>query len=191
MAGAQREKAAHTAIVALSRDEVTVRNFGQTPVTRLVVVRAEALLDEDFGPDEGWYTTGRAVARPHPRRVDLLPASDSARFSLLDWRADAGDHSVGPDLRWHRPDVTFEYTDAAGTRWRREEHNLPVVVGGISLPGSAAERRRIKRRRARDWFSRHRRNVWKSLRLGVHGKGFTKKSRRKKRERRTRQGDEG
>ncbi|WP_331731977.1 hypothetical protein [Streptomyces sp. NBC_00989] len=175
LAGAQREKAAHIALEVLDRDGVTVRNYGLTPITR-VVVRAEVHLDEDFGPDEGWQTVERVRAHGVPRKQALLAAGDTARFTF-DW----SEQAVDPALRWQEPDVTYEYTDAAGTRWRRAGFDLPVPVGGVPLPGSAAEGRRQKWRTSKRRWNRRRRDLWRSLRLGVRGKGFTKKGRQKRR----------
>ncbi|MFE0130706.1 hypothetical protein ACFWY6_03830 [Streptomyces sp. NPDC059037] len=125
---AQREKAAHIAFEDLSPDGMTVRNYGLTPVTR-VLVKAEAFLEEEIGPDEGWATIDRVRARGEPHHVDLLPAGDSARFSFV-WE----EKEIDPDHRRGKPDVAFEYTDAAGTRWQRAGFNLPVYAGESTSP---------------------------------------------------------
>jgi hypothetical protein len=185
LAGSQREKAAHMALGELSRDGVTVQNYGLTPMTR-VLVRAEAHLDEDLGPDDGWVTVDRVTARGVPSKKDLLPAGDSALFSF-EWET----RVIDPALRWQEPYVTYEYTDAAGTRWRRTGFNLPVFVGGVPLPGAAGERRREKwRGRARKWKLR-RRKLWRSLRLGFQRKGFTQAGRKKRRLRRSEREGQG
>ncbi|MEV5107592.1 hypothetical protein ACFQ7G_19570 [Streptomyces massasporeus] len=180
LAGVQKEKAAHVALEDLDREGVTVRNHGQTPVTNTLLVGVEVYLDEDGGEDVGWLTVGRARARGEPQRQDLLPAGGSVRFTFTDWSSPEG-LTLDSSLRRGNPRVTFSYTDAAGTRWRREGADLPIAWGGAPLPGAAAERRRaVRRKRWRRW-GQGRRTAWKNLRLGLRGKGFTQKQRREKR----------
>jgi hypothetical protein len=180
LAGVQREKAAHVALEDLTREGVTVRNHGQTPVTNVLPVTVQVHLDEDEGEGE-WVTVGRAQARSNPHREELLPAGGSVRFTFTDWSSPEG-LTLDTSLRWGSPGVTFAYTDAAGTRWRRERSDLPVPWGGTPLPGASAERRRAVRRKRGRRRARWRRNAWKNLRLGLQRKGFTRKSRQKRRE---------
>ncbi|MEW2615016.1 hypothetical protein AB0937_33510 [Streptomyces sp. NPDC047880] len=181
LAGVQKEKAAHVALEDLDREGVTVRNHGQTPVTNTLLVRVEVYLDEDGGEDVGWLTVGRARARSEPQRQDLLPAGDSVPFTFTDWSSPE-ELTLDSSLRWGNPRVTFAYTDAAGTRWRRE--------GGPIFPSHGAGPRCLALQRsdgapfgARRWrrWGQRRRTAWKNLRLGLRGKGFTRKQRREKR----------
>lgn len=173
LAGAQKEKAAHIVLEELEKGGVTVRNYGQTPVTR-VIVTVKAQIDEDGGPDVGWLTVGEVRGHGVPLKKDLLPAGETAPFTF-GWE----EKWIDPSLRWQDPEVTFEYTDAAGTRWRRTRFDLPVRVGGTPLPGSAAEARRAKRHSRSRWLKRHLGNIRKSVQLGFQRKGFTRKGRAK------------
>jgi hypothetical protein len=186
LAGVQREKAAHVALEDLDPSGVTVRNHGQTPVTNVRLVTVEAYLDEDEGEGE-WVTGGRARARHDPAAKDLLPAGEAVRFLFTGWSSPEGLH-LSEDLRWGRPRVTLAYTDAAGTRWRREQSDLPVAWGGTPLPGAATERRRVARRKRRRRWGQRWRVIRKSLRHGLRGRGFTREQRRKWR---TRQRERG
>ncbi|MFK4070463.1 hypothetical protein [Streptomyces sp. NPDC029674] len=180
LAGRQREKAAHVALESLDEQGVTVRNHSQTPVTNVRLVTVEAYVDEDLGEDEGWTTVGRTRATVEPGLLLLLSAGDGARFTFTGWHSP---EELTPDSSQRRgnPSVTFAYTDAAGTRWQRENYDLPVPWGGVPLPGAAAERRRIVRRKRWRRWGRRRRIIWKSLRFGLRCKGFTLKGRQKRR----------
>ncbi|WP_331725918.1 hypothetical protein [Streptomyces sp. NBC_00470] len=177
LAGRQREKAAHVALEDLDEEGVTVRNHSQTPVTNVHLVQVEVYLDELIGEEEGWQTVGRLRARGKPGKLALLPAGDGGRFTFVSWHSPEG-ATPDPELRRGAPQVTFSYTDAAGTRWRREDYDLPVPWGGVPLPGAAAQRRReARRKRRRRWRGRLL-ALRRGLKSGLRGRGFTRKGRR-------------
>ncbi|MFJ5735571.1 hypothetical protein [Streptomyces microflavus] len=179
LAGSQREKAAHVVLEGLDEHGVKVRNHSQTPITNVRLVSVKAYLDEDLGEDE-WTTVGEARANVKPGSLLLLAAGDSARFTFTHWQPPK---YLTPDSsqRLGNPSVTFAYTDAAGTRWQREDYDLPVAWGGVSLPGAAAERRRLVKRKQRRRWGRRRRTIQKSLRFGLRREGFTLKGRQRRR----------
>ncbi|MGW3377395.1 hypothetical protein [Streptomyces hydrogenans] len=179
LAGGQREKAALIALEGLDAQGVTIRNHGQTPVTN-VSLTAEAYLDEFLGDPDGWVTVGWERAVGSPDKVPLLRAGEGVRFEFVRWHS-PDVPNPDPTLRRGRPDVTITYTDAVGTRWQRVRYDLPVPWGGAPLPGAARERRREARRRRRRQRSQRRRVLWRNLKLGLRGKGFTRESQKEKR----------
>ncbi|MFE6848711.1 hypothetical protein [Streptomyces sp. NPDC057686] len=168
----RRDKASLTVISRPGTDSVTIRNLGQTPVTRVRIVSVTAdLLHSWIGPRAGVHA-GLGAAHAEPPEVGLLTPGEARTFFFLDWRNEGEDTPVPPGTPRLNADVTYQYTDAAGTRWERKGNRPPRYVGGQPLPGRAVtafgERLRARARTMCNWPC----------------KGFTKKSQARKRQNR-------
>lgn len=157
-----------TAIDALTRESATVQNHGPTPVFHVTLAATAYVwqtLDEDVG---AVFATDQLTARVDNLEYRTLGPGDAARF-VFTWPPVA-------DGKLDQVDVVLHYTDVAGTRWRREGDERPIRTRGTPLPGTAPMFSRI-----REWWTKRRRILWRSLRLGFTGRGFTAQGRRKRR----------
>ncbi|MFJ6646812.1 hypothetical protein ACIQPS_14305 [Streptomyces sp. NPDC091290] len=178
---AQHERATFVAVTRLNKDEVVVKNLGQTPIfsVELREIKAE-LWDRD---EDTSYVVGRARPSKAARVWMVLAPDQEVRVDISDWRDwDDGSPLTAQDLEsLGSPTVVIRYRDAAGTVWQRENNFLPERSGGTPLPGTVRTHHQI-RRSLRPRMRTLRRNV----RLGVQGKGFTAAQQRTKRRQRSR-----
>ncbi|GAA3821668.1 hypothetical protein [Streptomyces chiangmaiensis] len=165
--GEREEKATLVAIIERTKDSVTIRNLGSTPISRLVVGETCTVVDRTAAGGVSWGEfTGIAVARVDPHSVELLAPDETRKLSFLEWKNDADGSPIAAENLLEPPDVTYSYRDAAGARWERKNHDLPYWGGGRSLPGEVMARRRLALR----WKVRHRKaKLRKHLRARSRG----------------------
>ncbi|PTH90451.1 hypothetical protein C9J60_05905 [Streptomyces sp. A244] len=142
--GEREEKATLLAIIDRTRESVTIRNLGSTPITRVALSATCIVLDRTVAGGVSWgEPTGIAAARVDPPSVELLAPDETKMFSFPEWKDDANGSTVAAESLLEPPDVTYSYRDAAGARWERRNHDLPYWVGGRPLPGKVMARRRL------------------------------------------------
>lgn len=182
-AGAQTERAALTAISDSDGSSVTVTNHGALPVFDVRVTAQRNV----FGPDnEGGLlisVEGEAHAKATPEVCTVLPPGAAETFRYPEWQDDSGPVEDGPRRRLDTQiSVRLCFSDAAGTRWERQNEGRPRYMEGTPLPGQVGYRVRMRQRCKRRYD-----RVARTLRLGFKGDGFTKKGRARTRDKRARE----
>ncbi|MEU3399435.1 hypothetical protein [Streptomyces filamentosus] len=175
-AGAQRERAALTAISEEDGDFVTITNHGATPVFDLRIDHAwREVLSRDGKDGPFIVVEDEAQARVDPQRCKVLPPGVSQVFTFVEWLVDDGPVEEGDEVRLSPVvKVLFRFTDPAQTRWERQANGRPYWVAGTPLPGTVGWGAR-----RRKWLRRKYGATKRNLRYGFQGKGFTRWGRRR------------
>ncbi|MFF4854632.1 hypothetical protein ACFY2N_07010 [Streptomyces rubiginosohelvolus] len=171
--GDEVERAALTAITASDGASVTVTNFGRTPVfdVRVEAWRDVIGRDDEDGPFINVEDEAYALGTPSPYRV--LAPGKSTTFTYPVWKGadgpveDSDDYQLSSVIQ-----VLFRFSDAAGRRWERQENGRARFVSGFALPGTIGPRRRFRK-----WCRNRWRELTRSLKFGLRGKGFTRRGR--------------
>ncbi|MFI1700309.1 hypothetical protein ACH419_30605 [Streptomyces bobili] len=180
--GKRHERASLVLIEAADHQSVTIANLSSTPVWNLYITTVESMLWEEGG------VVGLASAGPKPSRFEVVTPNERKTFTMATWRdnyhgaALPPPHSREGEPRWGSVDVTFVYTDAFKTTWRREGHSPPRTTGGSPLPGEVTARHRLW-----GWLKKSSKTAAKNLTSGVRGKGFRRKTQLAKQRERSRQ----
>ncbi|MFE7548055.1 hypothetical protein [Streptomyces gardneri] len=176
--GGEVERAALTAITASDGASVTLTNFGSTPVfdVRVEAWRDVIGKDGEDGPFISVEDEAYALGLPSPCRV--LAPGGSTTFTYPMWKGadgpveDSDDYQLSSVIK-----VLFRFSDAAGRRWERQGNGRAQFVSGFPLPGTIGPRRRIRK-----WCRDNWRELKRSLRFGLKGKGFTRWGRARRRD---------